>query len=88
VRHYTSLKILFYGSTNNTDLQISGNGGFYGIYYAPQANLTVTGNGTYTGAFVANTLYNKGNANIHYDEELAKLDVGNYEWTIASWNEL
>lgn len=81
-------KYLYYGSTNNTDIKLSGNGDLYGIYYAPQANITLSGNGSLSGAFVAKSLNNVGGASIHYDEELSKLDVGNYEWTIESWAEL
>lgn len=61
---------------------------FYGVYYAPQADIKISGNGSLSGAFVANSVNNVGGASIHYDEELAKLDVGNYEWLIQSWNEL
>jgi hypothetical protein len=81
-------KYMFYGSTNTTSVDVTGNGDAYGVYYAPQANMKLSGNGSFCGAFVAKSVNNGGGASIHYDEELAKLDVGNYEWTIESWNEL
>jgi hypothetical protein len=81
-------KYLYYGSTNNTDINLAGNGNIYGVYFAPQADIKINGNGAINGAFVAHSVNNIGGASIHYDEELKKLDVGNYEWAIETWNEL
>lgn len=56
---------------DNQSIKIAGNGGFFGVVYAPNANVAIVGNGQFFGALVGNNLHFTGNANFHYDEDLA-----------------
>lgn len=69
------------------DVQIAGNGALTGIAYAPNADLTINGNGDVSGSFIAKTIRATGNANFHYDESLGALDSGN-PYGISKWREL
>lgn len=64
-----------YGTGVDKDTKIAGNGGFYGIVYAPNNDVFVVGNGQFFGALVGKNLTFTGNAFFHYDEDLA--DFGN-----------
>jgi hypothetical protein len=63
-------KFQIYGLPNVTSASISGNGEFTGTLYAPQAALSISGNGVLYGAVVANSITMGGNAAFHYDEAL------------------
>ncbi|MCU0791709.1 MAG: hypothetical protein MUE42_02390 [Opitutaceae bacterium] len=54
-------------------IQIFGNGALSGVLYAPEAEVTVVGNGDVAGAIVARRLTFTGNAAFHYDLALARL---------------
>jgi hypothetical protein len=73
-----------YGLTTCTNVQMAGNGAFYGQIDAPQSTLTVTGNGDMFGAFTAGAIQLKGNGAVHYDQALAAFTG----FVMASWNEL
>ncbi|HVS51879.1 MAG TPA: hypothetical protein VHD62_05940 [Opitutaceae bacterium] len=66
---------------------IKGNGYLTGIVYAPNANVSVTGNGDTYGAVVANQVHMVGNGNFHYDESLANVASSNI-WAVVKWREL
>lgn len=80
-----------WGTSNVTDLQITGNAGLTAAYYAPNAELSLKGGGNNTydfcGAGVVRSVVMKGHFNFHYDEALGKWgpDRG---WFITSWNEM
>jgi hypothetical protein len=84
-----------YGTRSAADTAISGmqsftikgNGYLAGIVYAPNANVTVTGNGDTYGAVVANRVFMNGNGNFHYDESLANIQSSNI-WSVVKWREL
>lgn len=69
------------------DVKIAGNGTLSGLCYAPNADLSINGNGDVCGSFVANTIRVTGNAAFHYDESLDKFDTGN-PYGISKWREL
>jgi hypothetical protein len=83
----------YYGCTNNTSLSLSGNAGFTGVIYAPQAALSLVGGGNdktdldFVGACVAKTVKMNGHFNFHYDEALSRYGASS-EFLITSWREL
>jgi hypothetical protein len=69
------------------DIQIAGNGALKGLVYAPNANITINGNGDVMGAAVGKAVSLTGNADFHYDESLANWGV-NTPFGVYSWREL
>lgn len=66
----------YYGTTNNTSVEFSGNSGFVGTIYAPQAAFALGGGGNniydFVGASITGTVRMNGHFNFHYDEALRK----------------
>lgn len=76
--------ILYVTTSNN--VQISGNGNFYGGIYAPDSSVSVSGNGSLYGAVVSNTFQQSGNGNIHFDEALVDTGrTGESDVNVLSW---
>jgi hypothetical protein len=73
-------------STGQT-VKIAGNGVLSGVVYAPNADVTINGNGDVMGSVVGNNITLTGNAAFHYDESLADLDGGS-PFRISNWQEL
>ena len=69
------------------DFQIRGNGYLSAIVYAPNANVSVNGNGDTYGAIVSNQVNMNGNGNFHYDESLANF-TNTSIYGITKWREL
>lgn len=55
-------------------ISLSGRGALSAVIYAPEAAVTINGQGTITGSIVARTLVFNGNTAFHYDESLARLN--------------
>lgn len=76
------------------NIKIAGNGALSGIIYAPNANVSINGNGDVMGSVVAKTITLVGNAKFHYDESLGQFafgttaDSGDTALTIYRWREL
>ncbi len=68
-------------------IQIAGNGALRAAVYAPNAAVTINGNGDVMGSVVANEVTIVGNAAFHYDEALATYG-NNTPFGIAKWREL
>ena len=87
----SAASFFYYGLTNNTSLDITGNGQFTGVIYAPQAALSLKGGGSNTedfiGASVSGSVVMNGKFSFHYDEVLSTLG-GPRGFLITSWNEL
>lgn len=66
---------------------ISRNGEFTGVFYAPLSDVSVSSNGTVSGAIVAKSFTLGGNAKVHYDEALKNLGASG-DFAILSWQEL
>lgn len=67
-------------------LSYSGQAGFVGRVYAPQADFKLTGNSDASGSFAAKSFSCSGGMGIHYDESLGTPDSGGLK--IVSWEEL
>ena len=67
-----------------TSITYTGNADFVGTIYAPEADLTIHGNGGIYGAMIGKSATLTGNASFHYDPELAKKGG----LVATSWSEL
>lgn len=86
-----AMNLAYYGTTNNTSLNFSGNASFTGTIYAPEANFTLGGGGSTTydfvGASVTKTVTINGHFDFHFDEAL--LSIGPSRGYVAtSWSEM
>jgi hypothetical protein len=61
--------LILYGGTKN--LEIGGTSNSYGLLYAPNAKVNLSGTGVWFGAVVANTISDTNSSSIHYDRRLA-----------------
>lgn len=82
--------LAYYGTTNNTQLNMTGNAAWTGTIYAPEADVKMGGGGNNTydvvGAIIANTITLNGHFNFHFDESL--LGSGPTRFVANSWREL
>jgi hypothetical protein len=81
----------YYGLPANVSLNYGGNSDFKGIFYAPEAALTMGGGGStildFCGTYMVYSANLNGHFNFHFDETLPKLQV--YRGYLAtSWEEL
>jgi hypothetical protein len=83
--------LAYYGTTNNTALNMTGNASWTGTIYAPEADIKLGGGGNSTydvvGSIIGNTITMNGHFNFHFDEAL--LTSGPSRGFVAnSWREL
>ncbi len=82
---------MYYGLPGNTSISLSGNAGFTGSIYAPEADFSLNGGGNNTtdfiGAAVVNSATLNGHFHFHYDEELRKTGP-TAAFAIRTWNEI
>jgi Tfp pilus assembly protein PilX len=74
-------------TTATQSISVTGNGAFSGVIDAPNADVTINGNGDILGSCIGNLITLTGNAQFHYDESLADGDVSG-RLLISSWREL
>lgn len=74
-------------------IKVTGGTGSAAVVYAPKAEITLSGNATFYGALIGNTVKDTGGAMILYDRQLNKglgstpvANVGNYMLTSFSWS--
>jgi hypothetical protein len=88
----TANNFSFWGLPTCTSVTFSGNSGFTGTIYAPNADFTMNGSGNttfidFTGASITKTSTLNGHFNFHYDEALRKF--GPFRgYIVSSWNEM
>jgi len=87
----TADSFAFWGTKNCTSITFSGNAGFTGSIYAPNADFTLNGGGNNTidfiGASVTKTVTLNGHFNFHYDEALKRIGPSR-GFVVTSWNEM
>ena len=81
------LHFAYFGLPSNTALKLGGNTEFYGSFYAPQANVTVSGGGDFFGSIVGKTVAMNGNYKFHFDEALPPMSFMR-GYIATSWREL
>lgn len=76
-----------FGTGAAQTIQVAGNGDLKTVIYAPNAEVSLNGNGNIMGAVVGRTVTFTGNARFHYDESLAR---GGEEtpFGVTRWREL
>jgi len=74
-------------STTSQVMDIVGGGSYSGVIYAPNASVTIRGDGDMWGSVVAKDIFINGTAKFHYDESLANMNTGN-PFRVAVWREL
>jgi hypothetical protein len=81
-----------YGMTTCTSVKIGGNGAFYGVVYAPQADIILNGagsSGEVFGSLAGRQVSFSGNGTvIHYDESLRNLVGVIQRYRLSSWTNL
>ncbi|MGC8886024.1 MAG: DUF7305 domain-containing protein [Verrucomicrobiia bacterium] len=86
-----SLNFQYYGLDSNTSVDISGNGQFTGVLYAPNASVFLRGGGNnaedFIGSIVCNDITMNGHFNFHYDENLSRVGPKS-RYILSSWNEI
>ncbi|MBI2497611.1 MAG: hypothetical protein HYV75_06760 [Opitutae bacterium] len=83
-----SCRIWGTGAANSGQrLQIAGNGALKAVVYAPNAEVSINGNGDVMGAIVGRTITFTGEASFHYDESLANYG-DNTPFRVVRWREL
>lgn len=86
-----ALNFSYYGMPSNTELKMSGNAGFVGTIYAPDAAFTLGGGGNDTsdfiGASVTDSVKMNGHFNFHYDENLGREGPGS-GFLATAWHEI
>ena len=78
-----------YGMPSLSTITLSGNVGFVGTIYAPEASATFSGGGNntdFSGAIVVGSLTMNGHFSIHYDQNLA-VNGPSRGWVAKSWAE-
>jgi hypothetical protein len=75
-----------YGGTGKVDL--SGNGASYAVVDAPNATLTVSGNGDFYGRVVAKTITYTGNGKFHFDRNSVLGPQSNGGYQLISMREI
>jgi Tfp pilus assembly protein PilX len=82
--------ILWGGNTTEDGqaIDITGRGALRAVIYAPNGDVTVSGNGAVMGSIVARDITFAGNAAFHYDASLAKLvdhaPFGPHSWRLVT----
>ena len=57
-------------------IELDGPGNIFATFYAPSADITITGNPDIFSAIVARSLSGNGNIGFHYDKALNQVDIG------------
>jgi len=83
--------LTYFGLPSNTSISFSGNAGFTGTIYAPDADIKLNGGGgidyDFVGSLIAKTVTVDGHFKFHFDEDL--LNAGPSRGYLAvSWTEL
>ena len=66
---------------------VTGGGSFIGAINAPGANVSISGNGEFSGALIGKTLGMTGGAKMHYDQALVDLGVPGNGYYFAGFAE-
>ncbi len=76
------------GAASTPTISIDTTGGVCAAVYAPTHNVTLAGNGDFSGAITASALTVSGSAGVHFDETLALLPGPLLGYSLVSWQEI
>ena len=79
---------LIYGTATTSSITIAGNGNMHGAIHAPEADISVTGNGDIYGSVIGDTVTVTGNGDIHFDECLVNATTASTpsSFAISNWH--
>lgn len=83
--------VVYSTSTNPaSQIRMRGNSDVFGAVYAPNSSIELVGNTDVFGSLVGNTITVSGNADFHYDEQLALFynDSSSTTYGMKTWREL
>lgn len=84
--------LMIFGSGPNAiakqQININSNSDFYGVLYAPEADVTLNSNADTFGSIVGGTIDIDSNSRLHYDEALQDLLYNPGTFKIRYWNEI
>ncbi len=83
----TAGDVAIWGLPTCTSLSYAGNANFIGTIFAPEAAVSIAGNGSASGAVVAQSFSTVGNGSLHYDEALGGGGTAGYKYQVTSWQE-
>jgi hypothetical protein len=84
----TMLGIWACGSTHTSSWTLSGGSGAYFSVYAPNHDVTISGNGDLWGALAAKSVNASGGSKIHYDEALSRGFPPGLNAVAGAWSQL
>lgn len=84
---------ILYGTSNYTGyLNFNSNTAFYGVVYAPEANIQMNSNSGIYGSVAGKTVSICSNGQVHYDEALGESSAGpstgDFTYILVSWAEV
>jgi hypothetical protein len=90
VTNYYATNVVYLGTTNNTQVNFTGNATFTGVMYAPEAFIKMSGGGSgyinFIGSIIGDTVKINGHYQFHFDESLLRTFMKG--WVANSWQEL
>lgn len=81
-------RFIYYGTKNNTKVDLSGTSDFIGTIYAPYADFTPAGGSVIHGAVVSKTITGTGGFTLHYDQCLGGNPETKARFIVTGWNEM
>jgi Tfp pilus assembly protein PilX len=70
--------------SKTTNAKINGTSSFFGVVYAPGADITLNGTADYHGSVVGKTIKPTGTAKFHYDEDLGAVSAPSIVFKVKS----
>lgn len=84
----TPLDLILYGTSGNSqDINVTGQTDFYGAFYAPDAEIKLSGDGALYGSFIGDEVEISGQGGVHYDEQLSQTSSAVSLFTVESWQD-
>ncbi len=84
----TPIQFRIWGLPSCTSMDMTGNGSFTGVIYAPEAELSARGNAAFYGAMTSSIFNCNGTFDFHYDLATLSYRAGGSAFSIISWKEL
>lgn len=84
----TPSELILYGTSGNSqDINITGQTDFYGAFYAPDAEMKLSGDGALYGSFIGDEVEVSGQGGVHYDEQLSQTSSAVSLFSVESWQD-
>ena len=82
--------LALYGTGQNQKFELKAKTDWYGVVYAPDADIIVKAKSNVYGSFVGNSLVNKSEGTIYHDISLRKAGIDDFgvRFIVDQWTEL